>query len=58
MLNGASFSIRGVLRPLRRNPGFVLLAGAMLALGIASTTAVFSLVKGTLLTPPPRPKLI
>ncbi|HMB74084.1 MAG TPA: ADOP family duplicated permease [Gammaproteobacteria bacterium] len=53
MLGSVSPFVRGALRPLRRNTGFVVLAGAMLALGIASTTAVFSLIRGTLLTPPP-----
>jgi putative ABC transport system permease protein len=45
--------LRRSLRPIRRNPGFVFLAAIMLALGIGSTTAIFSLVKGVLLTPPP-----
>ncbi|MEM6793549.1 MAG: ADOP family duplicated permease, partial [Acidobacteriota bacterium] len=38
---------------LSRRPGFTALAVLTLALGIGSTTAVFSLIEGVLLTPPP-----
>jgi putative ABC transport system permease protein len=46
-------TIRHAGRRLMRNPGFALLAVLMLALGIASTTAIFGLISGVLLTPPP-----
>ena len=41
------------LRLLRRNPSFAVSAIAVMALGIGATTAVFSVVKGVLLTPLP-----
>jgi putative ABC transport system permease protein len=40
-------------RRLTRDSGFAFLAILMLSLGIASTTAIFSLITGVLLTPPP-----
>ena len=53
MFDSALVTVRYAARRLVRNPGFALLAVLMLALGIASTTAVFSLITGVLLTPPP-----
>ena len=41
------------LRLLRRNPGFTLVAVVTLAVGIAATTAIFSVVYGLFLAPLP-----
>jgi putative ABC transport system permease protein len=53
MRDSVILTIRHSLGAFKRNPGFVFLATLMLGLGIASTTAVYTLIKGALLTPPP-----
>ena len=45
--------VRFGLRILLKQPSFSLIAMLTLALGIGATSAVFSLIQGVLLTPPP-----
>jgi putative ABC transport system permease protein len=44
------------VRMLRSNPGFTLVSSLTFALGIGATSAIFSLIQGVLLMPPPYPK--
>lgn len=48
--------VRFALRTLQRAPAFATIAALTLALGVASTTAIFSLVNGILLRPLPYPE--
>ena len=49
MLRDLRFGVRMLLK----QPGFTLIAVLTLALGIGATSAVFTLIQGVLLTPPP-----
>jgi len=52
-LAGGSRETRYALRTLRRAPGFLAIAVGTLALGIGGATAVFTVIKGSLLRPLP-----
>jgi len=51
-----SRELKFAIRMLLKQPGFNLIAALTLALGIGATSAVFSLIQGVLLTPPPYQK--
>jgi putative ABC transport system permease protein len=48
--------LRSAVRKLAKSPGFVATAVLTLALAIGANTAIFGLIQGVLLTPPPFPE--
>ena len=53
MMTALVRDVRFAVRLLRRNPGFTLVAVVTLALGVAATTAIFSVVYGLFFAPLP-----
>jgi hypothetical protein len=52
-MNGFAQDVRYGIRQLRRSPGFFAIAASLIALGIAATIVIFTLVNALLLRPLP-----
>ena len=50
------YDVRYAARRLRRRPGFTAVSAITLALGVAATTSVFTLIHGVILNPLPYPE--
>jgi predicted permease len=55
LIENLLFDLRYAVRMLLRSPGFSFIAIATMALGIGATTAIYSVIDGTLLHPLPFP---
>ena len=55
-MESLSRDLKIAIRQLLKSPGFAVVAVLMLALGIGTTTAIFSIVEGVLLRPLPFPE--
>ena len=53
MIHQAGRDLAFGIRLLRRSPGLAVASALVVALGIGTTTAIFSLVYGVILRPPP-----
>lgn len=54
-MHGLILDLKFAIRVLLRNPTMTVISVFTLGLGIGATTAVFSVVDATVLTPPPFP---